>query len=70
MSAGCTGAFIDRKNSRGGRRTVLYKNDVFQTLWRQMLMARNEEVFFDRPESGSRNTDEVKFHPENPDWLE
>lgn len=45
MSARLEGAFVDVENCAGSRRPVLYKNDVLETLRRQVLKAGMKKYF-------------------------
>lgn len=57
------------ENCGGGCRSIIYKNDVLEALWRQELVANGEDLFRNY-EHGNSNGDVDRFHPGFFEWLE
>lgn len=46
---------------RGSLEPVLYKRNVLESAWTQVLIEEDEEVFFPTCRFGNSNRDEVEF---------
>lgn len=62
MAAGFKPYLIDVKKCAGVCRPVFYKRYVLESIWREVLIAGSEEVFFLLFELGHSNRDKVRFH--------